>query len=133
MEMTLEWEGDHRFTTTTGTGVEIDVDGDRERGVSPMEALLAGLAACMAIDVVDILVKGRQALEACRVTAKGERRSDPPRRFTRVALAFELAGSDLSRSKAERAVQLSRETYCSVWHSLAPDLEMDVSIELREA
>lgn len=133
MEITLDWAGGHAFDATTESGVEVALDGDKRDGVSPMESLLTALASCMAIDVVDILEKGRQAVSACRVVARGERREDPPRRFTRVELAFELAGTDLDRSKAERAVRLSRETYCSVWHSMASDLDMDVSIVLREA
>lgn len=133
MEITLEWRGDQRFTATTGTGVRIPLDGDRDDGVSPMETLLAALAGCMAIDVVDILTKGRQALTDCRVVARGRRREDPPRRFTDIALTVELTGSALSRGKAERAVRLSREKFCSVWHTLAPDLDMEVTIELRAA
>lgn len=133
MEITLDWEGEHRFSATLESGVVVALDGEKRDGVSPMQALLTALASCMGIDVVDILGKGRESLSGCRVTARGERREEPPRRFTRVELTFRLTGSDLSRSKAERAVRLSRETYCSVWHSLAPDLEMDVSIELVEA
>lgn len=133
MEITLEWSGGQRFAATTGTDVRLPLDGDGREGVSPMESLLAALAGCMATDVVDILSKGRQALTDCRVSARGKRSDDPPRRFVDIALIIELTGSDLSRAKAERAVQLSREKYCSVWHTLAPDLDMDVTIELRSA
>lgn len=131
MEITLDWRGDERFVTRTGTGIEIPLDGTRAEGVSPMESLLAALAGCMAIDVVDILTKGRQALADCRVRARGTRREDPPRRVTALSLTVELTGTELSRDKAERAVRLSREKYCSVWHTLAPDLDMDVEVELR--
>ena len=31
----------------------------------------------------------------------------------------------------ERAIRLSREKYCSVWHSLRQDLEFDSSFEVR--
>lgn len=131
MEITLDWRGDHRFVIRTETGVEMAMDGSRAEGVSPMESLLAALAGCMTIDIVDILTKGREALTDCRVLARGVRRDDPPRRFTTISLSVELTGTDLSRVKAERAIQLSREKYCSVWHTLAPDLDMDVEIELR--
>jgi uncharacterized OsmC-like protein len=36
----------------------------------------------------------------------------------------------LDRTKAERAVTLSLEKYCSVLHSLNPDTQLDHEIEL---
>jgi uncharacterized OsmC-like protein len=30
----------------------------------------------------------------------------------------------------DRAIQLSREKYCSVWHSLRQDMELQVSYEI---
>lgn len=131
MEITLDWRGDQRFVTRTETGIELPMDGSRAEGVSPMESLLAALAGCMAIDIVDILTKGREALTDCRVRARGTRREEPPRRFTALSLAVELGGTELSGDKAERAVRLSREKYCSVWHTLAPDLDLSVEIEFR--
>lgn len=130
MAIEMEWKGDHRFEAVTPTGVRLAVDGDRETGTSPMEGLLVALAACMGIDVVDILRKGRQELTGCRVRVSGTRREEPPRRYTSIAMTFELAGRDLSREKAERAVALSRDTYCSVWRSLADDITLETTIEL---
>jgi putative redox protein len=90
------------------------------------------LAACMGIDVVDILRKGREDLTGCRIRVEGDRRESPPRRYTVLRLWIELTGWSLSRAKAERAVQLSRDTYCSVWNSMAPDIDLAVELELRE-
>lgn len=132
MSFTVRWDDEKRFEVETETGVRVALDGDRTAGPSPMEALLASLAGCMAIDVVDILRKGREELTGCTVRAEGERREDPPRRYTEIRLVFELEGRGLSRRKAERAVELSRETYCSVSASLAPDLDVSVEIELAE-
>ncbi len=130
MEITLDWRGDQRFVSRTETVIELPLDGSGAEGVSPMESLLAALAGCMAIDIVDILTKGREALTGCRVRARGTRREEPPRRFTALSLIVELDGTELSGDKAERAVRLSREKYCSVWHTLAPDLDMSVEVEL---
>ena len=43
-----------------------------------------------------------------------------------------LTGWSLNRAKAERAVQLSRDIYCSVWSSMAPDIDLTVDLELEE-
>mgnify|MGYP006196128999 CR=1 FL=1 len=86
----------------------------------------------MGIDIVDILTKGRQDLRACALRVDGERRDAPPRRFTSIALDVELTGVGLSREKAERAVELSRTTYCSVWATLAPDVALEVRLSILE-
>ncbi|HET9581342.1 MAG TPA: OsmC family protein [Gemmatimonadota bacterium] len=128
----LVWRGDEKFDVFTPSGLQVAVDGTRETGISPIEMLAASVAACMGGDVVDILRKGREELTACRIQVEGERRDMPPRRYTALRLTIELTGWSLSRAKAERAVQLSRDTYCSVWHSMAPDIELRVELEIRE-
>lgn len=131
MSVTVGWEGDMRFRARTEDGHELPFDGTRELGASPTEGLLAALAACMGIDVVDILRKGRQDVDRCDIEISGERRKDPPRRFTSVRLEFRLVGSELSPVRVERAIELSRTTYCSVWQSLAPDIELEVAVAIE--
>jgi len=94
MSVTISWEGDMRFRARSEDGHELAFDGTREVAASPTEGLLASLGACMAIDVVDILEKGRQDVDRCDVELKGERRKDPPRRFTRIGMEFRLVGKD---------------------------------------
>lgn len=132
MSVTISWEGDMRFRARSEDGHELAFDGTREVAASPTEGLLASLGACMAIDVVDILKKGRQDVDRCDVELKGERRKDPPRRFTRIGMEFRLVGKELSRARIERAIDLSRSTYCSVWHTLAPDVELEIELTVEE-
>lgn len=118
----LEFEGD-------SAGVRTVIDSAGRAGPSPMNLLLEAVAGCMGIDVVDILQKGRQEVTALRVLARGERRAEPPRRFTSLELEFEIEG-DVDPKKAERAVQLSFDTYCSVYHTLREDIESDWSVRV---
>ena len=132
MSVTISWEGDMRFRARSEDGHELAFDGTREVAASPTEGLLACLGACMAIDVVDILKKGRQDVDRCDVELKGERRKDPPRRFTRIGMEFRLVGKELSRARIERAIDLSRSTYCSVWNTLAPDVELEIELTVEK-
>ena len=132
MSVTVAWEGDMRFRAATEDGHELAFDGTREMGASPTEALLASLAACMGIDVVDILEKGRQDLDRCQIEISGDRRKDPPRRFTAIRMDVRLVGKEISRPRAERALELSRTTYCSVWQTLAPDIELDIALTIED-
>ena len=95
-----------------------------------MQAVAMGFAGCMAIDVVSILQKGRHPLKGLRVSLTGSRAEHLPRRFTRFTLVFHVSG-DVPESAVERAVALSRETYCSAWHSLRQDIELTTSIEIQ--
>jgi len=124
----LEWEGGLRFRGRTGER-ELKLDGDSASAVSPVEALALALAACMASDVVHILVKGRAEPKGLTARLVAERAPEEPRRLVKVDLRFAVRG-DLPADKVERAITLSREKYCSVWHSLRPDIAFTTSFEM---
>ena len=126
----LEWKGGLRFAGRTPGG-ELLLDGDSAAGPSPVQALAFALAGCMAADLVHILTRARVPPRGLRVTFTGERAEQDPRRFLRVGLRFELRG-DVPPDKVERALTLSREKYCSVWHSLRPDIELVTSFALED-
>jgi putative redox protein len=130
-EVALSWQGGLRFEARAGKH-RLVVDSDHEAGPSPTETLAVSLAGCMAIDVADILRKGRLPLEGLEVQLVSERRGDPPRYVTRVALHF-VAKGDVPPDRIERAIELSRERYCSVWHSLRPDIAFEASFEVAPA
>jgi uncharacterized OsmC-like protein len=72
----------------------------------------------------------RVPLRGMVVRAEGERRADPPRRFLSVHLVYRAEGvAAADRPKLERAVDLSRQTYCSVLHTLDPGLALTIGIE----
>jgi len=129
VRLELTWEGDQRFAGPGGESV-LRLDGRGQAGPSPVQALAFSLAACMAIDVVHILTKGRFPPAALRARLVGDRAQEDPRRFLKVELHFEVEG-DVPPDRVERAIALSRETYCSVWHTLRPDLDFRTSFEVR--
>jgi putative redox protein len=121
----LIWEHDLVFGGRSGD-VCLTLDSASGAGPSPMQALGFALAGCMAMDVVHILKKGRHDLRGLRVDLRGERQQTEPRRFTRIELRYTITGS-VPSDQIDRAIQLSREKYCSVWHSMRQDIELDVS------
>jgi len=133
MKVDVAWQGEKRFQAQAPSGATLTVDGDAEVGATPMETALIALAACMGIDIVDILSKGRQDLTACTLDVSADRRDDPPRRFTAIRLDIALTGQGVDPRKADRAVELSRSTYCSVWSSMAPDIDLQTSIQIVES
>ena len=124
------WDGGLRFEAVGRAGIPLVVDGDGEVGITPVEALAVSLGACMGADVVDILAKMRIHLEGLSVRVEGDRRPEPPRRYTAMRLLFLAQGvPESDGDKLERAVALSREKYCSVIHTLSPDLDVSIRIE----
>jgi putative redox protein len=125
----LVWAGGQKFGATSGS-TAIVLDGDGAAGPSPMQVLAEALAGCMAIDVVLILTKGRHPLTSLRVSFTGERAPEPPRRLVSATLAFHVGGN-VPAAAVERAIDLSRQTYCSVWHTLKPDILLQTSYHIH--
>lgn len=127
--VTVTWNEAMRFEARTEEGAVTSVDGKGGLSPSPMLLLLEALGGCMGIDVVEILRKGRHGVGALSVEVEGKRREEPPRRYTEVTLRFRIRG-DVDREAAERAVELSRERYCSVLHTLREDLAVETEVSL---
>lgn len=126
----LTWTGGLRFEGGEPGGPVSQVDGDNATAPGPMLHLLLATASCSAADVVDIAAKMREQLTGLEVEAWGDRRDEPPRRYTALRLRFRARGESLNEAKLRRAIDLSLEKYCSVMHSLAPDITVSYELEL---
>lgn len=124
----LIWEQDLVFAGKSG-GVSVTLDSASIAGPSPMQALAFALASCMSMDVVYVLRKGRHDLRGLRADLSGARAPEEPRRFTAITLHYAITGS-VPREAVARAVQLSKEKYCSVWHSMREDIPFDVTFDI---
>ncbi|HSJ25588.1 MAG TPA: OsmC family protein [Longimicrobiales bacterium] len=131
--VTMKWTGEGlRFRGGRKAGPEMEVDGDNATGPSPVVAMVLGIGGCMAADVVDIGTKMRLPITGVEVQLEADRRPDPPRRLTAVRMKFLVDGVDVTdEAKVRRAVDMSRDTYCSVLHSLRDDIAIDIDVELR--
>ena len=126
----LEWQGDNRLRGRTA-GVEIVMDSPPTAGPNPVQTLAFALAACMAMDVLLVIQRGRFELEALTARLVAERAPGDPRRILKVDLRFVLKGP-IPPDRIERAIQLSRDKYCSVWHSMREDIALTTSFELQQ-
>ena len=127
VDVTLQWTHDLVFETRLAAGAGPVIDGDAVVAASPVQSLALALGACMGVDVVMILKKGRHDLQGLRVKVVGERADGPPAYFTSYTIDFEVTGP-VPEPAIQRAIELSRETYCSVWHSLRRDTPLHVRV-----
>jgi len=75
-----------------------------------------------------ILKKMRIELRDLRIEVTGRRREQEPRRYMAIHFDYHIGGKGLDKAKADRAVNLSVEKYCSVIHSLAPDIAITYAV-----
>jgi putative redox protein len=122
------WTEALRFNATSAA-VSVVVDGDSKAGPSPVQMLVLGLAGCMCADLVDIVRKGRHDLTGLRAEIVAERAPQPPARVVSVRLRFHVHGN-VPAAAVERAIELSRDKYCSVWHSLRPDIDLTTAFTI---
>jgi putative redox protein len=132
----LRLEGEMRFTANTASGHEIRLDtkvdgAGGDAGARPVEALLAALGACTAMDVISIPRKMRQEVSAYSVRVEGERAEARPRVFTSIRVLHALRGK-LAEERVRRAIDLSISAYCPVHAMLAPSVPISSRYEITD-
>ena len=148
MECTVSWTGalatrsGMGFVAETGSGHIIAMDGgpnpdNPDQGganlaARPMELLLAGAGGCSGFDVVLMLRRGRHDVHGCTVKVEGERADADPKVFTRISMHYIVTGKALPIAAVERAINLSKEKYCSASVMLGKTAEISTSYEVRE-
>lgn len=115
-------EGFHfEAVSENGNSIHFDASpdiGGANKGVRPMQALIMAMGACSAIDIILILKKQRQVIADFAISIDAERELDKvPALWKSATLHFKFKGK-IDKEKAERAVQLSMEKYCSVSKTL---------------
>lgn len=106
------------FLAETGSGHAVVMDGapeggGRNLGPRPMEMVLLGTGGCTAYDVVLILKRSREPVTGCEVSVKAERAGEDPKVFTKIHFHYKIRGNGLKSAAVERAINLSKNKYCS--------------------
>ncbi len=107
------------FEAKDEDGAIINMDGSPDiggenKGLRPMQLLLAGMGGCAAIDIILILKKQKQEIEDFQIEVNGEReKGKEPALWQTAHVKFKLKGK-IEKTKAECAVELSMKKYCSV-------------------
>jgi putative redox protein len=116
----LEHRGGNLFHADPSSGHPYDFD-DRESnlGASPVETVLAALAACSAMDVISIAMKKRQHVVSYKVHVEGDQRDEYPQIFPEITVTHEVIGPDVDAGQIRKCVELSATKYCPVSAMLA--------------
>jgi putative redox protein len=99
-------------------------------GMKPSDLLLLAAASCSSWDVVTILTKQRQPLESLEVICTGNQLEEPPYNFTAIHLKYCFKG-DIDPVKAEKAIKLSQDKYCSVINTFNETVNVTCELEVQ--
>ncbi|HHY96007.1 MAG TPA: OsmC family protein [Firmicutes bacterium] len=99
-------------------------------GMTPMELVLVALGGCTGMDVVSILEKMREPLEAFTVTVEAVQAAEHPRVYTHISLTYRVQGP-VDPANARRSAELSIARYCSVGAMLTRAVPVTYTLELN--
>jgi putative redox protein len=120
--VTLRWKQGMAFEGGVEGRPAITIDSDGKTGPGPMDTLLLAMAACTASDVVSILGRMRFPVQGLSVDATGERRPEHPKCYASIVLTYRIRAPGAPEERVRHAIDLSLERYCSVTHSLDPNI-----------
>ncbi len=131
-QVTASWEGRSMVFRGEAPGrAPIVIDGETAEGPSPMDTLLIAIAGCTGSDVVSVLRKKRLDLRGLRLELRGERREEYPQRYVKIDLVYHVTAPGATEEAVRQAIDLSLQKYCSVTHSLAPDIPVRYELRLQ--
>lgn len=135
MKVTLERIDDDYLLDARGpNGVSVSIDNktaETVKGASPMELVLMAIGGCNAIDIISILKKQRQPIDAYRVEVTGTREEVLQAKPFKAAHVVVYLEGDIQPAKALRAAQLSFEKYCSVSITMSGCVEVTYEVILN--
>jgi len=112
----LNWNPEEQFILSDNDDYRVIMK--KPKGVKPSDLLAMALIGCSSHDVVEILQKQKQDLQALKVTAESFQDENPPWRFRRIHVHYQAVGKGIDLEKLGKAIRISEEKYCSVYATL---------------
>jgi putative redox protein len=128
----VSWKNNMKFESDIdGHKVVIDAlpeVGGNDEGPRPKTLMMLALAGCTGMDVVSILKKMQVEILSFDIKIEGELNEEHPKKFTSMKIIYEVKGNNLTKEKIEKAVNLSRDKYCSVNANYKDAMKLDHEI-----
>lgn len=133
MKAKVVWIDNFQFmgVSPSGHGIILDTPDKTSYGPSPMELVLIALAGCTGMDVISILEKMKKKVEKFEVSCEGERAEEHPRVYKKIKVHYYVEGKDIDDASVKRAIELSKEKYCSVSIMLSKAVEISFTYEIK--
>jgi len=117
-----------------GASLQMDASpeiGGENKGLRPMQLLLAAIGGCSTVDILLILKKQKQTVTNFEVEVDGEKESvEEYSVFKDICLHFKMEG-DIDPIKAKKAIELSLDKYCSVSKTLEKTAKITFKLSIN--
>jgi uncharacterized OsmC-like protein len=114
--------------------LRMDYPAEAGRNPTPLEVLLASLAACAANTLNMVLCRKMGVkLESLEVEARANRRADQPAVLTEIDLVYQLCGESLDPLIVDQAVRIAEDQLCPVLNMLRPGTTIRSSSVVSQA
>lgn len=127
------WQGNMQFNAqVSGHSVTMDASpefGGEDSGSRPKELLLAAIAGCSGMDVVELLRKMRVEIQKFDMEVSADVSDTLPKVYTHMHIIYKLKGDNIDAAKVQKAVEMSQEKYCGVSAMLRK--AMTISYEIK--
>ena len=117
--VSLRHEGGLRFVASSSSDDDfVAINGSGKAGPRPTDLLLAAIASCTAMDVVEIMAKKRQVIDSYSVEVNGIQREKAPNVYTDITVRHVIEGA-VDTEAVRRSIELSATKYCTVSAQIA--------------
>ena len=129
---TVKWMEGKQFVGIDTTNHSVVLSTPNEGiGIKPSDLLPIALAACTAVDMVEILEKKRMPISFLEISSNSEQDQDPPWTFRKIHLHFKVSGKNLTEAGVEQAIHLAEEKYCSVAATIRATAQITFDFEIN--
>ena len=105
--------------------LQMDYPAAQGASPTPLEVLLASLAACAANTLHLVLCRKMGAsIESLQVGARAERRAEHPTVLTAIELVYHLRAQSLASETVDRAIRIAEDQLCPVLAMLRPGTQI---------
>ena len=118
LKVNLKWNGGNELHGFDENDHQVIYDsapaGETTAGPTPMQVFLQALAACSAMDILNILKKRRKVLQNFEVLIEGDRVETHPKIYSHIRIKFIVAGDGITDKEMTAAIGLSVNKFCSI-------------------
>jgi putative redox protein len=137
MDAKVTWKKGLHFTGTAMTGFEVPLGSEEETegaedGFRPLELMAVSLAGCTAMDVISILKKKQQTINAFEVKVQADQAQEFPKVFTHCLITYLVTGHNVDEQALRRSIELSETKYCPAQAMLGKVVPMEYRYEIFE-
>lgn len=133
MKAKVVWIENLQFlgVSPSGHSVVLDSPEGSNTAPSPMELILIALAGCTGMDVISILKKMKKEISKFEVSCEGERVENHPKIYKNINVNFYIEGNGIDEDSVKRAIELSKEKYCSVGIMLSKATQINYTFKIN--